>query len=157
MIKENSMNNMTKEQKEPDFEKESIYLDSNCFIYSSLNKEEIGKNAKKILERIKNGAWKKAYTSTLTVDEFLWKVQKEVGRELAAEGTSIFFSLENLELINIDSLIISQAIEIYKKNKLDPRDAIHLAAMQSKKIKTIYSSDSDFDKIKEIKRIDFRK
>ena len=52
---------------------------------------------------------------------------------------------------------VSQAIEIYKKNKLDPRDAIHLAAMQSKKIKTIYSSDSDFDKIKEIKRIDFRK
>src|SRR3989338_2870127 len=52
----------------------------------------------KILEKIKNGAWKKAYTSTLTVDEFLWKVQKEVGRELAAEGTSIFFSLENLEL-----------------------------------------------------------
>ena len=75
------MNNMTKEQKEQDSKKESIYLDANCFIYATIDKEEIGQNAKKILEEVNNGAYKKAYSSTLTVDEFLWRVQKEVNRE----------------------------------------------------------------------------
>lgn len=151
------MSNMTKEQKEQDSKKESIYLDANCFIYATIDKEEIGQNAKKILEEVNNGAYKKAYSSTLTVDEFLWRVQKEVNREMSAEGSSIFFSLQNLELISIDAQIISKAIEIYKNDKLDPRDSIHLAAMQSKEIKTIISSDPDFDKIKSIKRIDFSK
>jgi len=149
------MSNTTKEQKEQGF-KEEVYIDANCFIYASSTEEENIK-AKKVLEKIKAGNYKKAYTSVLTVDEFLWRAQKEVGRELAAKGTSIFFSLENLELIDANSEIISQAIELYKNEKLDPRDAIHLASMVSKGIKTIISSDSDFDKLRGIKRIDFTK
>lgn len=148
---------MKKEQEEQDSKKEPVYIDANCFIYSSVNKEYIGLKAKELLEQVKSGEYGKAYTSTLTIDEFLWRVQKEVGKELAAEGTSIFFNLQNLELININSFVISQAIEIYKKEKLDPRDAIHLAAMKSKNIKIIISSDPDFNKIKGIKRIDFAK
>ncbi len=148
------MNNMKKEQKKQD-SKEAIYIDANCFIYASLDKGIVNKNAKNILEQVKAGFYKKAYTSTLTIDEFLWRIKKEVGRELASEGAGIFFSLENLELINIDSQIMRQTIEIYKNKKLDPRDSIHLSAMQSKNIKTIISSDPDFDKIEGIKRIDF--
>ena len=150
------MNNMKKEPKEQD-SKEIIYIDANCFIYASLDKERIGKNAREVLEKVRTGFYKKAYTSTLTIDEFIWRIQKEVGRELASEGAEIFFSLENMNLINIDSQVIHLAIEIYKNKKLDPRDAIHLAAMQSKNIKVIISSDPDFDKIENIKRIDFGK
>ncbi len=150
-------NNLKKEPEEQGSKNPPVYVDSNCFIYSSTNKEKIGLKAKEILEQIKNGEYERAYTATLTVDEFLWRVQKEVGKELAVEGTTIFFTLKNLELINIDSLVISKAVEIYKNQNLAPRDAIHLAAMQTKNIKTIMSSDSDFDKIKEIKRIDFSK
>ena len=150
------MNSTKKEQKEPD-SKEIVYIDSNCFIYSAIDKEEKGKKAKSILEKVKKGEYRKAYTSTLTIDEFLWRVQKEVGRELASEGTIVFFTLENLELISVDQSLISEAIQIYKDKKLDPRDAIHLASMQSKSIKTLISSDPDFDKVKGIKRIDFSK
>jgi len=152
-----SMSNMTKEQKEQDYKKEAIYLDANCFIYAAINSELAGQKAKEILENIKKGLYEKAYSSTLTVDEFLWRVQKEAGRDLSAEGSDIFFSLANFELINIDKQIISKAVELYKDERLDPRDAIHLAAMQSKGVKTIISSDPDFDKIKDIKRIDFTK
>ncbi len=148
---------MTKETKEQDYKKEPIYIDSNCFIYAAINKEKIGIKARTILENIKNGMYEKAYTSTLTIDEFLWRVKKEVGKELSIEGTAIFFALKNLELVSIDSLLISNAIEIYKNNNLDPRDAIHLAALKSKNTKIMVSSDPDFDKIKEIKRIDFTK
>jgi len=148
---------MKNAQREQVFKKEPIYIDANCFIYASLSKEEIGQKAKGILKQVKSGVYKKAYSSTLTIDEFLWRVQKEVGRDLAAEGASIFLNLSNFELISVDAQIISKAIEIYKEQKLDPRDAIHLAAMQSKNVKTIASSDPDFDKIATIKRIDFSK
>ncbi len=152
------MNNMKKEQKEQVFKKkEPIYLDANCFIYASIDKTHIGQKAKEILTQIKNGIYKKAYTSTLTVDEFLWRVQKEVGRDLASEGASIFLTIPNLELVNVDTSIISETIELYKNQRLDPRDSIHLASMKSKKIKTIISSDPDFDKVDDIKRLDFTK
>lgn len=150
-----SMNNMKKEQKEPDSNNEKkVYIDSNCFIYAAIDEEEIGKRAKEIISHIKEGKYK-AFTSTLTVDEFLWRVQKEAGRDLASQGADIFLTLNNLELINIDKDIISKMIEIYKTEKIDPRDAIHYAAMKQKNISIIISSDSDFDKLKGIKRIDF--
>ncbi len=150
-----SISNMKKEQEEQVSKKEPVYLDANCFIYASTDESKIGQKARKIIQDIKIGVYEKAYSSTLTVDEFLWSVQKEVGRELAAEGADIFLTLQNFQLINIDAEIISKAINLYKEKKLDPRDAIHLAAMQSKNIKTIISSDPDFDKIKSIKRNDF--
>jgi len=132
------------------------YIDANLFIYATIDNESIGKRAKNILRKIKEGEYM-AYTSTLTVDEFLWRVQKEIGKELAEQTVSIFFDLPNLELINIDKQIITSAIEIYKNEKLDPRDSIHLAAMKSKNIKAIISTDPDFDKIQNIKRVDFAK
>lgn len=151
-------NNMKKEQEEQASKEkiEKAYIDSNTFIYAAIDNEKIGTKAKNILTKVKEGKYK-AYTSTLTIDEFLWKVQKEVGRELASEAVNIFFTLSNLELINVDAKIASKAIEIYKTENLDPRDAIHLAAMKEKDISVIISSDSDFDKIKDIKRIDFTK
>ncbi|MEK6873205.1 MAG: PIN domain-containing protein, partial [Nanoarchaeota archaeon] len=66
-------------------------------------------------------------------------------------------STPNIIFIEVNQEIISNSIEIYNKVRLDPRDAIHLASMQSKKVISIVSTDSDFDEIKEIKRIDFRR
>lgn len=148
------MNNMEKEKKEQD--SKLIYVDANCFIYGAIDQSKIGKNARKILSEINDGKYF-AYTSTLTIDEFLWRVQKEVGRDSASEGAGVFFTLKNLDLINADAQIISKAIEIYRKERLDPRDAIHLASIQSKKISTIVSADPYFDKIKDIRRFDFSK
>ncbi|MEK6825145.1 MAG: PIN domain-containing protein, partial [Nanoarchaeota archaeon] len=108
---------MKNAQKEQVFKKEPIYIDANCFIYASLSKEEIGQKAKEILKQVKSGVYKKAYSSTLTIDEFLWSVQKEVGRDLAAEGAGIFLNLQNFELISIDAQIISKSIELYKEQR----------------------------------------
>ena len=151
------MNNMKKEQEEQGLKSEEVYIDSNVFIYAFLDMEKEGVRARKIFEDIKKGKYKKAFTSTLTFDEFLWCVQKQVGKELAAEGATIFFNFQNLELISIDSQMALEALKIYKNEKLKPRDAIHVAAMKSKNISRIISTDSDFDEIKDIQRIDFTK
>jgi predicted nucleic acid-binding protein len=149
------MNNSKKEQTEQVFKKVH-YADSNLFIYAVTNADLIGRKAKEILEKTKQGNIK-LRTSTLTIDEFLWRVKKEVGGEDAVNAAQIFFTLSNLELINVDSYMISEAIEIYKKENLELRDAIHLAAMRSKNLQTIFSTDPDFDQIKNIKRIDYSK
>ena len=153
-----STSNMKKEPEEQDSNKalEKRYIDANLFIYAAIDKEIIGEKAKKIISEIKEGKYK-AYTATLTIDEFLWRVQKEIGRKLTAEAVNLFFILQNLELVNIDIDLIIKAVDIYKTENLDPRDAIHLAAMKQKNIVAIISSDPDFDKIKGISRIDFTK
>ena len=151
------MNNMTKEQKEQDYEGDvEFYTDSNLFIYSALDKGLIGSEAKIIIKKINDGEYN-AYTSTLTIDEVLWKVQKDVGRGIASETAKKMINLKNLKFIDADLFVIQKAVEIYQTEKIDPRDSIHLASMKKLKLNLIISSDSDFDKIKEIKRIDFTK
>lgn len=146
---------MKKKQEELELKSKEIYIDANVFVYSVLDEKDIGENARNIIEKIKNNIFR-GFTSTLTIDEILWAVQKQLGKEKAADIANDFISMTNLEFLSVGIDIIKNSINEYK-NSLDPRDAIHLASMQSKNIKIIVSSDSDFDKIKDIKRINFRK
>ncbi|MBS3076878.1 type II toxin-antitoxin system VapC family toxin [Candidatus Pacearchaeota archaeon] len=147
---------MKREKKEQDSELEDLYLDANVFIYSILDDSFVGNNARRILEKIENGVYQ-GFTSVLTVDEVLWKIQKVVGKEKAAGIARDFLGLANLEFVPADNSVITKALEIYMSEKLDPRDSIHLACMQIKKLKVIASSDIDFDRVKWIRRIDFSK
>jgi len=147
---------MMKEQEEQESEYENTYLDSNLFIYSTLDEGSIGESAREIIDIIKKGHFL-TYTSVLTIDEVLWKTQKVLGRERAAEISTDFLNLNNLQLISVDVQIMKDAIINYTKEKLAPRDSIHLACMKKLKLDKIITADSDFDKIKDIKRIDFTK
>ena len=53
----------------------------------------------------------------------------------------------------VSSLTPLTALEFMEKYKLKPRDAFHVAIMENFGIKEIVSDDSDFDKVREIKRI----
>ncbi len=151
------MSNMKKEQEKPElkFEEEEAYADANLFI-SLLSLEKAGEAAREIIDNVKKGNVK-VYTAALTIDEVLWTIQKKKGKEIAYTTAKIIMGLPNLEFIPVSSEIIGQSLEIYLKEGMHPRDAIHLASMKSKNIKTIISSDPDFDKIKGIKRVDFTK
>lgn len=135
---------------------QSYYLDTNLFITAALDESENGKKARQLLNKIHKGETE-GYTATLTVDEFLWKLQKDLGKERAIEAVRIFWAISHLTLISIDTIVIKKALDVYKEMLLDPRDSIHIAAMQIKGITIIISTDRDFDKIKGIKRIDFTK
>ncbi len=135
---------------------QEVYLDSNILIYGVLNEDQIGDSARRFIKEIETGKYK-ASISALTIDEFIWKVQKVLGREEAAKLADKLMEMQNLKIIDINLDILKKMLEIYKKYNLDPRDSIHLAAMQLNEIKIIISQDSDFDKIKDIKRIDFSK
>jgi len=59
----------------------------------------------------------------------------------------------NLKLIDVDALVVCSAQRLIEKNKINPRDAIHVACALEKKITDIISDDSELDVIKEIHRI----
>jgi len=148
------MNNTKKEQRKQNYEE--LYADANLFIYSILDEGGVGERARKIIGSIESEEIK-AFTSTLTIDEILWKVQKELGKGEAVEAAKSFFSLVNLTFISVGQKVISDVLDNYLEGGLDPRDAIHLACMRNKNLKVIMSSDADFDKVKGVRRIDFSK
>jgi len=147
---------MKNEQKEQELKFKEVYLDANLFVYAAISTEQQGESARKMLEEIERGNYE-AYTAALTFDEILWAITKHNDKETAYKAAERFLSLPHLTLIEINTSLVQSFIEIYKNEKLKPRDALHLAAMQSQNIKTMISSDADFDIIKGIKRMDFTK
>ena len=130
------------------------YIDSNVFIYPTIYQTEAqpkAKKAKEILFKIESGELS-AYTSTLTWDEVVWVVSRVLSRHDGISQGRKLLGFPNLEFINVDEGILTQAQTLIDKYKLSPRDAIHVASALGRKIKTVISDDEDFDQVKEITR-----
>jgi len=127
-----------------------IYLDSNVFIYASVNTQETGEKARSLLQRIQQGD-EKAQTSALTFDEVFWAIKK-LDFEAALEACHALLNFPNLEIISADRDIALAALQIIKQYHLAPRDAIHAATAIAAKAETLISTDPHFDNVKELKR-----
>ncbi len=128
------------------------YLDTNVFIYDVGNDDQKSKICieirKKVLKKEIKGE-----TSLLTWDEFIHGVRKQYGGSVAIEEGKKFLKFPNLLFLEVDKNIISKAQELMEQYNLRPRDAIHAASALINGINEIISDDSDFDKVKELKRI----
>jgi len=134
------------------------YLDSNVFIYPLIYEDKKSKLFKKVFLELVNKRFK-GITSVLTWDEVVHVIQRKKGIEESIIRGDRFLRLSNLTLIDTNKNIILLAQKIIAKYNLKPRDAIHAATALSQGCTEIISDDSDFDKVKEIKRIspdDFR-
>jgi len=131
------------------------YLDSNVFIYPILYAAEVEPKAKKaiqILQAVERGE-RSACTSTLTWDEVVWVVSKTLGRGDGISQGHRLLGFPNLEFINVDESILSQAQDLMAKYSLSPRDSLHAASALDKKIRSFVSDDKDFDQVKELMRV----
>jgi len=128
-----------------------IYLDSNIFIYASLNLAPESEKCRKILSDVVNKRID-ACTSILTWDEFFYSVKKKFGSAYASAESEKLLNFLNLTFLDADFNTIFLAQKINAKYNLGPRDAIHAATAIINKCDSIITDDSDFDKIKEIKR-----
>ena len=95
-----------------------IYLDSNIFIYATVNTAEVGEKARSLLQRIQQGE-KRAETSALTFDEVFWVVKK-LNFESAFEACFALLNFPNLEIVSVDKELIISALQIIKKYRLAP-------------------------------------
>ena len=130
-----------------------VYLDSNVFILAALSNERKAEKAKELIKKAILGELI-TVTSSLTIDEVVWKIWKETrDRNLAIEEGLRILQFDNIRIIKIDGSVMKNSLNFMKRYKaLKPRDAIHLAAAISSGSSTIVSDDSDFDNLNEIKR-----
>ncbi len=129
-----------------------MYIDSNIFIFASTDQDILGESCQKILDMIESGEIQAA-SSLLVLDEVIWVLKKNLGREVAIKISKATLSLP-IKWIDVSKSIMIETIDSFQKYNLDPRDCLHLASMKNSGITTIISEDTDFDKVKSIKRID---
>lgn len=125
------------------------YLDASVFIQGILREDN---KSKEVILKIANNEFM-GVTSVLSWDEIVYVVQKFLGREIALREGNKLFNLPNIEFIDAKKDVIIGAGKLMDKYNINPRDAIHCATALKLNIKEIISEDSDFDKVKELKRI----
>ena len=129
------------------------YLDSNIFINPVLYNDETARKCKKVLDKIISKEII-GITSFLTWDELVYVIGKNLGRELAISEGEKFLKFPNLIFIDVNKNILIKAQKILSEFNIKPRDSIHAATALMQKCEEIFSVDSDFKVIKELKLID---
>jgi hypothetical protein len=127
------------------------YLDANVFLYAILYDNAKARACKEILLKTAKGE-SEAATSLLSWDEIVFALSKLLGREIAVKEGERFLKLPNLKLLKVDEQVISKAQKMIEMYAVKPRDAIHAASAVVFGCDKFVTDDSDFDRIKEIKR-----
>mgnify|MGYP001614296624 CR=1 FL=1 len=129
-----------------------IYLDANIFLNAILYDDKKAESCKEIISQIINNKLQ-GYTSLLTWDEVVYTIQKLSGRKLSIKEGEKMLKVPNMVFLDVNINIILKAQRLMDRYDLYPRDSIHLSSMLINNIEELASDDSDFDKLKEIKRI----
>lgn len=130
------------------------FIDSNVFIYHLAGDEQYGNIAGQIIDRIERE--EEAVTSTLVISQVIGYLKWR--KKLQAVPLFIDFlrSTPTINKIETTFLDIASAQKIQEKSGIgwERWDDITIAAQMLRiGIKEIYSNDSDFDAIPNIKRI----
>jgi predicted nucleic acid-binding protein len=131
-----------------------IYLDTNIFIYPHTGDDAKSDVCISILQKATSQEIK-AGTSILTWDEFQHVLKKEYPEKekyKAIEQSKDLLTNSGIVWFEATKEIIEKAQELTEKYNIKPRDAIHAATAILNGCTEVISDDSDFDKIKEIKR-----
>ena len=126
------------------------YVDTNIFISAIAG--EAKNHAQEILNKFALGE-KKAATSLITWDEFVWSLRKYLSPAQIHRESKMFLLFPHITFFDLNSEIVGKAHLLVEKYNLRPRDALHAATALCNGITEIISDDVDFDKIKELKRI----
>ena len=132
-----------------------MYIDSNIFIFAATDKGKLGQNCREIIKLI-NEQKIPCAASFLVIDEVMWILKKNVGRNSAIKITKAMLSMP-IKWIEVDKSVIINMINIFEKTKFEPRDAIHIASMKKLGLSSIISEDNDFDNMEGIERVNASK
>ena len=131
-----------------------LYLDANFFIFALLDRTEKGMKATEIHGSIAAGR-EKALTSALAIDELMWVLIRAGKKHLVRTAVGGVYATPNLDVLGVSATIPLTALDTIEKYDLKPRDAFHAAIMEENKLNQIVTDDSDFDRVKWIRRTKF--
>ncbi len=132
------------------------YVDASAFIpaFSSSHREHSASVT--VLDGIARGSFP-ATTSMLSWDEIVHVLRRTEGRAEAIAVSSSFLAIPRLVLRPVDREVVVLADVLLGRYGLFPRDAIHAATAILAGERDFISGDSDFDKVREFKRIPVEK
>jgi predicted nucleic acid-binding protein len=129
------------------------FIDTNIFLYSVGRDHHLKPPSISTIQKIRDGDIL-AIINTEIIQEILYRFQSikrlSTGIQLAKEVMLI--SSRILPVTKKDLSLAIELLELYPK--VETRDAFHAATMINNGVKEIISTDSHFDSITEIKRID---
>ena len=131
-----------------------IFIDSNVILRFILNDDpKLSPKAAKIFRKIEKEKTT-VFLSEVIVAEIVYVLLKvyKLKRKDIKEKLLKIFTLGNISIE--DKVILPFAFEIFVSKNVDFEDAYQVALMQKKKVKQIYSFDSDFDKFPKIIRLE---
>ncbi|MBI2600508.1 PIN domain-containing protein [Candidatus Daviesbacteria bacterium] len=131
-----------------------ILVDTNIILRLILNDSPIlSPKARIIFDKItKNKA--KIFISLLTISETIFTLERsyKIPKVEIVKSLSQIFKLTNLTVEK--QTLVERTFAYYIEKNISFPDAYHVALMQKKKIKQIYSFDEDFDKFPQIQRLE---
>lgn len=127
-----------------------IYLDANVFVHAIASSDKRGDFFREFL---KGSLDEDLFTCSLTWDEVVHSLTRLLGKEKALLEGEKLLSLSGLLWLPVSRDVIVQAQGLMGMYGLKPRDAIHAASALRKGISKIASDDTDFDKVKGLKRM----
>ena len=131
------------------------FIDTNLFLrYFTRDDEEKAKKVLTLLKRVEE-ADEEIITSPLVIFETIFTLESfyKISRVEIKELMLPILNLRGLKLQN--KVMYQEVLDIYEKRNISfaDADAFNSVFMLKKGIKEIYSYDTDFDKIKGIKRV----
>lgn len=136
------------------------FIDANVFLHAFLepprklteSEKTLKQSSKDIIRRIEKT--ERVVTSVIHLSEISNVLESRGSNKITREIIeSILFS-ENIHIAEVNKELYGASLEMAKIYDIDINDCAALAIMKMNNIKEIYSFDSDFDKIEEIKRIE---
>ncbi len=129
------------------------FIDTNIFIYSVGRDHPLKSNCASAIRRLRDGGIR-AIVNTEIIQEILYRYQSlkelRLGIKLAKEAMAL-----SSKILPVTERDLALAIELLESHpQIDTRDAFHAATMINNEVKEIISTDSHFDLIRGIKRID---
>ncbi|MBI2596641.1 PIN domain-containing protein [Candidatus Daviesbacteria bacterium] len=129
-------------------------MDTNIILRFILKDHPIySPKAETIIEKIDKGIVK-VYISWPTILEVVFILQNSIKlpKKEITEKLLPIFHLENVNLEH--GKLLDNIFGYYVDKNISLTDAYHVALMEKKKVKQIYSFDQDFDKFSQIKRLE---
>jgi hypothetical protein len=126
------------------------FADSSYFIAIADEKDQWHQRAKELAEKEAHG---RLTVTDLVISECVTAVGARGGGKA---GIALYeYIIDNCEVVFTTKDILNDAMEVFLKydGTLSVADAVSVAVMRSRNIKTILSFDSDFDKVKGITRL----
>ncbi|MFH1856646.1 MAG: type II toxin-antitoxin system VapC family toxin [Candidatus Omnitrophota bacterium] len=130
------------------------FLDTNVILrYLTCDDPEKAKKCGKLFKKAVDNK-ETLCISTMVVAEIVWTLEKayKLSRSEIADCVQKILNTPNFHVDEKDILLV--AITLYELKKIDFIDAYHVVFMKNKGIEFIYSYDSHFDLVSDLKRIE---